>query len=54
MEAAKAAYAHSFITKMPQGYDTQIGERGVKLSGGEKQRLAIAALAQESADPGFG
>jgi subfamily B ATP-binding cassette protein MsbA len=42
MEAAKAAYAHSFITKMPQGYDTQIGERGVKLSGGEKQRLAIA------------
>jgi subfamily B ATP-binding cassette protein MsbA len=41
-EAAKAAYAHSFITKMPQGYDTQIGERGVKLSGGERQRLAIA------------
>jgi subfamily B ATP-binding cassette protein MsbA len=42
IEAAKAAYAHSFIMKMPQGYDTQIGERGVKLSGGEKQRLAIA------------
>ncbi len=41
-ETAKAAYAHSFIMKMPQGYDTQIGERGVKLSGGEKQRLAIA------------
>lgn len=42
VEVAKAAYAHQFIVKMPAGYDTLIGERGVTLSGGEKQRLAIA------------
>ena len=41
-EAARAANAHDFVTAMPQGYQTVIGDRGVKLSGGEKQRLAIA------------
>lgn len=40
--AAKKAYAHDFISRMPDGYNTVIGERGAKLSGGEKQRIAIA------------
>ncbi|MBI5144228.1 MAG: ATP-binding cassette domain-containing protein [Candidatus Omnitrophica bacterium] len=42
MKAARIANAHDFIMKMPKGYDTIIGERGFRLSGGEKQRLAIA------------
>jgi subfamily B ATP-binding cassette protein MsbA len=40
--AAKAANAHNFIQEMPKGYDSVIGERGVKISGGERQRLALA------------
>jgi ATP-binding cassette subfamily B protein len=39
---ARAAHIHDFIASTPQGYETQVGERGLKLSGGEKQRVAIA------------
>jgi len=41
-EAARAAHIHAFIAATPKGYDTMVGERGLKLSGGEKQRVAIA------------
>ncbi|MCA0456402.1 MAG: ABC transporter ATP-binding protein/permease [Chloroflexi bacterium] len=47
--AAKAARAHDFIMAMPEGYDTHIGERGVKVSGGQKQRLAIARAVLKNA-----
>ncbi len=48
-EAARAAYAHDFVMRFTKGYDTVIGEKGIRLSGGEKQRIAIARALYKNA-----
>ncbi len=48
--ACKAAYIHDFIMNQPDGYDTQVGNRGLKLSGGEKQRISIARVILKDPD----
>ena len=49
IEAAKKARCHDFISALPNGYDTKVGEMGVKLSGGEKQRISIARMILKNA-----
>jgi ATP-binding cassette, subfamily B, heavy metal transporter len=49
-EAARAARIHDFVAALPDGYDTVVGERGLKLSGGEKQRVAIARVVLKAPD----
>ena len=49
IEAAKKARCHDFISALPNGYDTRVGEMGVKLSGGEKQRISIARMILKNA-----
>ena len=48
--ASKAANLHEFIISLPEGYNTKVGERGLKLSGGEKQRVAIARTVLKKPD----
>lgn len=49
IEASKKARCHDFISKLPNGYDTKVGEMGIKLSGGEKQRISIARMILKNA-----
>lgn len=54
-DAARRAYIHDFIMRLPEGYQSKVGERGVMLSGGERQRIAIArAILKNAADFDFG
>ena len=52
VDAAKARERHDFISKLPEGYDTELGERGAQLSGGERQRICVArAFIRDAPDP---